>query len=378
MKYIEIFEEKRSMSRLGLGCMRFARIKNADGTEVIDEQKAISLIRKAIDSGINYIDTAYCYDGSEVVVGKALQDGYREKVTLVTKLAVWEAKSYEDYERLLDEQLRCLQTNYIDIYLLHGMSQDNWEGVINHNGLGFLDQMVSKGKIRYRGFSIHADFNQFKKVIDAYNWDLCMIQLNYLDEHHQAGVQGLKYASSKGIPVAIMEPQKGGLLSSNLPIEAKELIENFPAKRSAAEWAFRWLYSKPEVSVILSGLNTIEQLEENIRIFDQSEINSLTTEENDLINNVKEIISEKVKIGCTGCAYCMPCAKGVNIPEVFKVYNDSSIFNNIDFQKVIYSLVLKASGIDASKCIECGKCEKMCPQKLDIINGLKEAHSVLN
>lgn len=377
MKYVDYGKCGFQASRFGLGCMRFERIKKDDGADVIDEGKAIELIRYAIDHGVNYLDTAYCYDGSEAVVGKVLRDGYREKVTLVTKLAVWEAHSYEDYEKLLDEQLRRLQTDCIDVYLLHGMSQDNWGNVQRYGGLKFLDEMQKKGKIKHKGFSIHSDFEHFKEVVDAYDWDMCMIQLNYVDEHHQAGVEGLKYAAQKGLPVVIMESQKGGLLSTNLPIEAQKLFDEYPVRRTPAEWAFRWLYNKPEITVILSGLNTLNQLKENLGIFENAETNVMTEDEIKLIDKVRSVFTGKIKVGCTGCKYCLPCPSGVNIPEVFKIYNDSSIFNNLDFCRMIYDLVLTSAGSNAEKCQECGRCETMCPQSIKIAGRLKEAHAVL-
>jgi hypothetical protein len=377
MQYVDFGRNGLKVSRFGMGCMRFMRVKADDGTEMTDENQAIKLIRYAIDNGVNYFDTAYCYDGSEAVLGKALKDGYREKIVLATKMPVWLADSYEDYEKLFNEQLERLQTDYIDVYLLHGLNQGNFDRVKKHDGTRFLDEMYAKGKIKYKGFSIHGDPDLFKEVIDYYNWDMCLIQLNYLDMHHQVGVDGLRYAAGKGLSVAIMEPLKGGLLSEKVPEDVKKLFSDYPVKRSPAEWAFRWLYDMPEVSVVLSGVNAMEQLQENIRIFNEASASSISKDEEHLIEAAKDIFSRKVKIACTGCRYCMPCPAGVDIPDIFKLYNDISLFDNLDFSRIIYNLVATEAGKDASKCLECGSCIPHCPQGIDIISKLKEAHSIL-
>ncbi|MDP4094380.1 MAG: aldo/keto reductase [Bacillota bacterium] len=377
MEYVNFGKNGLKISRFGMGCMRFLRNKNQEGKEIIDEDLAIKLVRKAIDSGINYLDTAYVYEGSEELLGKALQDGYREKVTLATKMPVWEATTYEDYEKLFNKQLERLQTDYIDVYLLHGLNQLNYDRVRKLDGTRFLDEMYAKGKIRYKGFSIHGEIDVFKKVIDYYNWDMCLIQLNFLDHKHQVGVEGLKYAASKGLSVAIMEPLKGGLLSTRVPKEAEAIWNEYPVKRNPAEWAFKWLCNMPEVSVVLSGINTFEQLEENIRIFSETQPGSMTKEEMDLIERVREVYRSKVKIGCTGCGYCMPCPADVDIPDIFKIYNDLCLFDDLNSAKMMYSLIAKEAHKDATNCLECGNCMNHCPQGIDIINKLKEVHSTL-
>jgi predicted aldo/keto reductase-like oxidoreductase len=365
MKYVDFDKQKIKASRFGLGCMRFSRVKNDEGIEVIDEALAINIIRYAIDNGVNYIDTAYAYAGSEEVVGKALKDGYREKALLATKLPPWEIHSYDDFRVVFNTHLQRLQTDYIDIYLLHCMNRENWDNVKKHNVLGFMDELYAEGKIKFKGFSFHGTVEIFKEIVDAYDWDMCQIQLNYLDQDYQAGLEGLRYATSKGISVVIMEPLKGGMLS-NVPDDIKSIMDKYPVKRSPSEWGFRWLYDMPEVSVILSGINTMDQLEENLRIFENSNINVLSKDERDLISKVVNEYRSRLKVGCTGCKYCMPCPSGVNIPEIFKLYNDTSLFGTFNF-KALYSLIATGAGRDASKCIECGNCESLCPQGIEII-----------
>lgn len=376
MKYVEFGKQKIKASRFGLGCMRFLRTKTDNGNEIIDEDLAIDLIRHAIDNGVNYIDTAYSYEGSELVIGKALKDGYRDKVILATKLPTWEKYSYEDFRTVFNKQLERLQTDHIDTYLLHCLNRSNWDDVMSNNVLGFMDELYAEGKIKYRGFSFHGTVEVFKEIVDAYDWDMCQIQLNYLDQKSQAGLEGLRYAASKGISVVIMEPLKGGMLS-NVPDDIKSIMDESSAKRSPSEWGFRWLYDMPEVSVILSGINTADQLAENIMIFENSDTNVLTQDEKALIDKVIREYNTRLKVGCTGCKYCMPCPSGVAIPEIFKLYNDISLFGTTDLTKTLYSLIASGAGRDASRCVECGRCEALCPQGIEIIKNLKLAHEIL-
>jgi len=369
------------VSVFGVGCMRLPVKENPDGSKdysAIDEQEAIKMIRYAIDHGVNYIDTAYGYHGgnSEIIVGKALKDGYREKVNVATKLPLWHANSYEDFERLLDEQLSKLQIDTVDFYLLHALSKNSWEKARDLKVLDFLDKAVAAGKIKYPGFSFHDELDVFKEIIDSYDWKMCQIQLNILDEHYQAGVEGLKYAGSKGIPVVIMEPLKGGKLASNVPNDVQAMWNTAKIKRSPVEWAFRWLYNFPEVTVILSGVSTMEQLKENLEIFDKAEANSMTDEELEIVAKVKELYMSKIKVNCTRCNYCMPCPNGVLIPRIFGLYNDSAMYETVEeYSKQYRNLIDK--GEDASKCVECGNCESACPQNIEIIEKLKEAHEAL-
>ena len=383
MKYRKFGDLGFDVSTFGVGCMRLPLKVQPDGTTdrtKIDEEEAIKMIRHAIDSGVNYIDTAYPYHGgaSELLVAKALKDGYREKVKLATKLPVWLTNSYEDFERILDEQLAKLEVETIDFYLLHSLSKDRWEHIKEMGVLDFLDKAVESGKIKYPGFSFHDDLPVFKDIIDSYDWKMCQIQLNILDENHQAGLEGLRYAGSKGIPVVIMEPLRGGKLAHNVPKDVAELWNQFEVKRSPVEWAFRWLYNFPEVTVILSGVSTMEQLKDNLEIFskDDAVANSMSNEELKLVKKVQAQYESKIKVGCTACDYCMPCPSGVDIPGTFALYNDFSMFEGSQDYKDRYQSFIE-DGKDASNCVECGQCESECPQHISIIEKLKEAHAAL-
>lgn len=381
MKYRKFEDLNFAVSTFGVGCMRLPLKVQPDGStdaSKIDEEEAIRMIRYAIDNGVNYLDTAYGYHGgnSELLVAKALKDGYRDKVKLATKLPVWMAKSYEDFERLLDEQLAKLEVDFIDFYLLHALSGDRWEEIKKMGILDFLDKAVASGKIKYPGFSFHDELPVFKDIIDSYDWKMCQIQLNILDEDYQAGVEGMRYAGSKGIPVVIMEPLKGGRLAHNVPEDVKALWREADVERSPVEWAFRWLYNFPEIVTILSGVSTMEQLKDNIEIFSQAAPNTMTEKELELVERVKDLYDSKIKVGCTACNYCMPCPSGVDIPGVFSVYNDYSIYGNLEEFKNRYKRFIEDNK-DASQCVECGQCEAECPQHISIIEKLKEAHRVL-
>ncbi|NLN42350.1 MAG: aldo/keto reductase [Clostridiales bacterium] len=381
MEYRKFGDLGFDISIFGVGCMRLPLEVQPDGTTdptKIDEQEAIKMIRYAIDNGVNYLDTAYPYHGgnSELLLAKALKDGYREKVKIATKLPVWLAETYEDFEKLLDEQLAKLEVDYIDFYLLHALSKDRWDKIKKLGVLDFLDKAVASGKIKYPGFSFHDELPVFKEIIDSYDWKMCQIQLNILDQDYQAGVEGMRYAGSKGIPVVIMEPLRGGRLAHNVPEDVKALWDQAEIKRSPVEWAFRWLYNFPEVTVILSGVSTMEQLKDNIEIFSKAAPNSMDEKELELVRQVKELYDSKIKVGCTGCNYCVPCPSGVEIPRVFSLYNDYSIFGGAEEFKKRYKELMD-EGKDASNCVECGQCESECPQHISIIDKLKEAHQVL-
>lgn len=381
MYYREFGNLGFKISTFGIGCMRLPLLLQPDGStdpSKIDEVEAIKMIRYGIDNGVNYIDTAYGYHGgnSEIVTGKALKDGYREKVKLATKLPVWLANSYEDFGKLLDEQLAKLQVDYIDFYLLHALNKNSWEKVKDMGVLEFLDKAVEAGKIKHPGFSFHDELPVFKSIIDSYDWKMCQIQLNFLDENYQAGVEGLRYAGSKNIPVVIMEPLRGGRLARNIPEDILKVWNSYHIKRSPVEWAFRWLYNFPEVTVILSGVSTMEQLKENIEIFKNAAPNSMTEEELELVAQVKAIYESRTKVDCTACNYCMPCPSGVDIPRIFSLYNTASMFNEYAEQSKHYERLIEENK-DASNCVECSQCEGACPQNIAIIDMLKEAHEAL-
>jgi uncharacterized protein len=366
MEYIEYGKTGLRVSRLGLGCMRFPE----------DREEAVRMVRYAIDNGINYVDTAYMYPDSETITGNALKDGYRERTYLVTKSPIWFINRHADFEKYLDEELIRLGTDHIDIYMLHNLYPGNWDKVQKYDGLAFLDKMIQKGKILHKGFSIHDSTQAFREIADSYDWEMAQIQLNILDEHQQVGVEGLQYGAGKGLAMVIMEPLRGGSLVNNIPAEAKEMIAGYPEKRSIAEWCFRWLYNMREVSVILSGTSTLEQLKDNLRIFDGAMPGVMTEEDQKLIAAVRQAYESQKSIGCTGCRYCMPCPQGVSIPDIFRLYNSHQLTKPNPIDKQIYQFT--NTDAKADKCIECGVCLKHCPQGLEIPELLKTAHAELS
>ncbi|HPT83755.1 MAG TPA: aldo/keto reductase [Limnochordia bacterium] len=362
---------KEEVSLLGFGCMRLPTREDGE----IDEAEAIALIRYAIDHGVNYLDTAYGYHNgqSEVLVGKAVRDGYREKVKIATKLPVWLVKEPGDCPRLFNEQLERLGVERVDFYLLHALNHSSWQQALEHEALEFLEQMQLEGRIGYVGFSFHDDLQVFREIIDAYPWDFCQIQFNYMDECHQAGLAGLKYAASKGLGVVIMEPLRGGRLVKNLPPEVEQLFQSAPIQRTPAEWALRWVADHPEVSVILSGMSKMSDVEENIRVLAEAQPHSLSKKELGIIAQAREIYTQRIKVLCTDCRYCLPCPQGVEIPRIFRMYNEAHMYNTWQSEGKQYQNLAKNSK-DASQCIACGSCEAACPQNLEIIDLLQMVH----
>jgi len=376
MKYRHFDHIAMDASLFGLGCMRF----NGEHTNGVqcDEQKAISLIRRAIDGGCNYMDTAYVYLGgtSEVVLGRALQDGYRDKVTIATKMPLHKVNNWEDMENLLNEELEKLQTDHIDYYLMHGINKGGWEKFKEIGAPEFFDEMKKQGKIRYKCFSFHGPYEDFEYIIKDYDWDMVQIQYNFMDIENQAGTKGLELAGELGIPVVIMEGLLGGKLA-NAPDTVQELYDAFPTKRTPVEWAFRFLGNCPQILTILSGVNEVEQLDDNLRIFDSIEANCMDEAENKLIANVRQAYKDRTKIQCTGCRYCMPCPGGVDIPRVFSAWNEIGLYGGEP--KWNWNVMeLKRLEQTPAKCLECGACEAACPQHLNIIDALKEAWNELD
>lgn len=363
------------LSLLGFGCLRFQK---KQGNIIMEE--ANRQIMNAIEHGVNYFDTAYVYGGSEEALGQVLfQNQCREKVYIATKLPHYFIKKKEDMERYFREQCKRLKTDYIDYYLIHMLpDRGTFERLLNLGVFDWLEEKKEKGIIHNIGFSYHGNTSSFQELLDLYSWDFCQIQYNYVDEHSQAGRAGLKKANKMGIPVIIMEPLRGGRLVTGLPKEALKEMEKVSKNRTPAEWGLRWLFDQEEVTVVLSGMNTNEMVEENIRIASKAGIHCVTEEEREVYRKVKEILNEKVKVPCTGCGYCMPCPKGVDIPGAFRCYNVRYTDGLVKAEKeYIMCTTMRSKRSNASLCVSCGKCEQHCPQEIAIRKELKNVKRTL-
>jgi predicted aldo/keto reductase-like oxidoreductase len=308
------------------------------------------------------------------LVGKALKDGYRERVKLATKLPVWLLKKEEDFDSYLNEQLEKLQTDHIDVYLLHALNKDRWNTVKELNILNCMQKAIDSGKVRHAAFSYHEDISFFRTILDAFDWGMCQIMYNYMEDREWE--KHMKYAHGKGIAIAIMEPLLGGKLANVPPEEVKKVWKESGVDRSPADWAFKWIYNYPEVTLALSGMSTMEQVIENLKIAGNSTAGALSSEELSTIDKAREVYSSLTRVKCTGCRYCVPCPSNVSIPEIFSCYNEAGAYNLQKASEESYSS-MKTTGRDASLCVECGRCEEACPQKLPIIRHLKEAHRSL-
>lgn len=396
MKYRDMGSLGWKVSALGFGAMRLP--VNPESKE-INEQEAIEMIRYAIDNGVNYVDTAYPYhDGkSEVIVGKALTDGYREKVTLTTKLPMWLVKEANDFDRYFSEQIERLQSTP-DIYLFHGLNQERLAKIKELNLIEKMEEARANGLIKYIGFSFHDSIDVFKEIIDYYDWDCCQIQLNYTDVNYQAGLEGLKYASEKGIAVIIMEPLRGGKLTipenklNDVP-EIKKVLDNAKIQRSMADWGLQFLWNRPEVSVVLSGMSKLQQVKENVQSAKNSGINTLSKDELMIISNLQKAFEKYHLIPCTSCGYCMPCPNGVSIKFVLFLLNEIAYWGENGRPRIVpfYDRMVKSQDeleqkitdgeeVEGSAllCIECGECLDKCPQQIDIPKHMKQVVAIFD
>lgn len=344
----------------------------------VDEARAIKQIRSAIDNGVNYVDSAPPYHGgeSEKILGKALQDGYRKKVKIATKLTPFLLNKAEDMETMLNVQLKKLQTDHIDYYLLHGLEADYWEKLQGFEAIKFLNKAKKDGKIVNMGFSFHGSLKTFKEIIAANDWTMCQMQYNLLDEKRQAGTEGLKYAASQNLAVMVMEPLRGGLLAAKLPTEVQQIYENSGIKRSPAEWGLRWVWNHPKVTVVLSGMNDESQVTENVKTAETAMPNTMKPEELKVTTEVAQTFRRLLKVPCTGCQYCMPCPNGVNIPGNFQVYNEYHLYKDEPKSRGTYAMMLmgglNGKRADVALCKECKVCAERCPQHIAIPEKLKE------
>ena len=379
MNYRKFGKLDYQMSALGFGCMRLPTKDNKPMSGDIDEDKSIRLIRSAVDRGVNYIDTAYPYHNgnSEVVTGKALQDGYRAKVKLATKSPLWFMSSPDDFDKFLGEQLKKLQTDHIDFYLIHGVGKDSWENkVLKFGLLKKAEAAVKDGRIGHIGFSFHDGPDAFKPIVDGYDkWVFCQIQYNYMDTKNQAGTEGLKYAASKGLAVIVMEPLLGGRLAKP-PEDVRRIFDGYAVKRTPAQWALQWVWNQPGVTGLLSGMNSMEQLDENILAAETLSTKPLTPQDIKFIERVSAEFLKRAVIPCTKCGYCQPCPQGVSIPEVIELYNNGIIYNDMGASKFIYGRFFPEAE-RASACTQCRQCEEKCPQAIKISELMPQIHDKL-
>ena len=359
------------ISVLGFGCMRFQQAKGR-----IDLEEAEREIMEAYRGGVNYFDTAYIYPGSEAAIGEIFErNGIRENINIATKLPHYLIKSVEGMEKLFQEELRRLRTDYVDYYLMHMLTDVGTWNRLKALGIeAWLEKKKLSGQIRQVGFSYHGNADMFCRLVDAYDWDFCQIQYNYMDEHSQAGRRGLHYAYSKGLPVIIMEPLRGGKLVNRLPAEAVKIFADHPKNYTPAQWAFRWLWNQKEVTCVLSGMNTVEMVQDNVHTASAARVGDLGEREEVMLREVVAAINSKMKVGCTGCGYCMPCPKGVDIPGTFAAYNRKYSEGTVSaLREYFMCTAARRTSSAASNCIGCGKCEKHCPQGIQIRQKLKNA-----
>ena len=374
MQYRTMEKNSDAISVLGFGAMRFPVANRR-----IDRRRAAAQLELALRKGVNYIDTAVPYHGgeSEAFLGDFLSErGLRDSIRLATKLPPWNVKKAADMEQILTAQLDKLQTDRIDYYLLHCLNRDNWARLTELGVLEFLRRELRRGRIRYAGFSFHGDRETFKRIVDAYDWTFCQIQLNYLDTEIQAGLEGLEYAAAKRLGVIIMEPLRGGLLVKRVPPTVQAVWDSAPVWRNPAEWALRWLWNRPEVTCVLSGMNEESQIEENTRIAGEVEPGSMSDEELAVVERAGDAYRALMKVACTSCGYCMPCPAGVDIPACFELYNQAALFDDARSAGYVYAGrilgITRGKTASPSQCTRCGACVTKCPQGIEIPDRLDE------
>jgi predicted aldo/keto reductase-like oxidoreductase len=379
MQYRKFGKLDWEVSALGFGAMRLPVI---DGNPAnVDEPEATRMIRYAIDHGLNYIDTAYMYHSgkSEGIVGRILKDGYREKTKVATKLPVTRVGSYDDFDRLLNEQLERLQIEKVDFYLLHGLDKHDWRKARDLGVLRWAEGAMADGRFDHFGFSFHDDLETFKEIVDGYdNWTFCQIQYNYMDTDYQAGREGMEYAAGKGLGIIAMEPLRGGKLTGKPPEQITKVWDSAPNQRSAAEWGLMWVWNQPEVAMALSGMSTMEHVVENVSIAERSGPDILTPEELRFVGRLQASYRGLTPVLCTDCGYCIPCPEGVDIPRIFQIYNEAIMYDDPRTGRFRYR---GPNGLAeeqrADRCIECGECLDICPQEIPVPDWLKEAHALL-
>ena len=363
MKYKEL-NNRDNLSSLGFGLMRLP--KKGNGFDIPEIEREISY---AIENGVTYFDTAYIYPGSEEVFGTVLEKiGARDKINIATKLPHYLIKDEEDLQKKFEEQLKRLRTDHVDYFLMHMLPDlTTWNSLVDRGVTGWIQKAKEEGLIRRIGFSFHGSSEQFIKILHAYSWDFCQIQYNYMDENSQAGRRGLNEAVSMGIPVIIMEPLRGGRLVNNIPDGAKKVMADSSHNWSCAEWGLKWLMDQPGVTTVLSGMNSLKMVQENIKIASETEVGSLTEDDFCTYEKIKAEIEAKIKVGCTGCGYCMPCPMGVDIPGCFRAYNVSYTDGYVNgFREYFMNTAMKKEKSMASQCVKCGQCEQKCPQGIKI------------
>jgi predicted aldo/keto reductase-like oxidoreductase len=375
MQYRRFGRLEWEVSALGFGAMRLPTL--SDDPADIDEPEATRMVRYGIDHGVNYVDTAWPYHGerSEPFLGRALLDGYRDRVRLATKLPCWEVEKEEDLDKYLNEQLRRLQTDHVDCYLLHSLDHESWPKMRSLGVLPWAENAIADGRIDHLGFSFHDDHKAFVEIVDSYDkWAFCQIQYNYMDTENQAGTKGLRYAASKGLAVVVMEPLLGGRLARP-PQAMEELWLDAPHRRTPADWALQWLWNQPEVSAVLSGMSTMQHVQENLSSADNSGIGVLTEDELALVAKVRDRYRGLCPIPCTDCKYCLPCPSGVNIPRVFEVFSDGVMHGDPEGARAGYKWIPEAER--AKHCTHCQQCEELCPQQIPISEWMVHAEEVL-